>query len=225
MSLVVLGAGSWGTTIASLVRPRAATTLWARSESVAARNTRSPDERLVSGGLPAVGSTAHDIVARRRPERRRAHRDRAPEPWVPRCSARRRGRCRRACPFSACRRASSRGRWPVSRRIVDACWPGHPVGVLTGPNLAAEVCEGRPTASVIAFADEDLAAEIRDLFTTETLRLYTNPDVTGCEIAGAVKNVLAIASGMSVGLGFGDKTRGPPSSLARSPNSPVSESP
>jgi glycerol-3-phosphate dehydrogenase (NAD(P)+) len=91
--------------------------------------------------------------------------------------------------------------------IVDECWPGHPVGVLTGPNLAAEVCGGQPTASVIAFADEGLAADLRDLFATETLRIYTNPDVIGCEVAGAVKNVLAIASGMSVGLGFGDNTR------------------
>lgn len=91
--------------------------------------------------------------------------------------------------------------------IVDECWPGRPVGVLTGPNLAAEVGAGQPTASVIAFADEDLATEVRDLFATETLRIYTNPDVIGCEVAGAVKNVLAMASGMAIGLGFGDNTR------------------
>ena len=91
--------------------------------------------------------------------------------------------------------------------VVGECWPGCPVGVLTGPNLAREVCAGHPTASVIAYADEELAAEVRELFATETLRIYTNPDVTGCEIAGVVKNVMAIASGMAIGLGFGDNTR------------------
>ncbi len=91
--------------------------------------------------------------------------------------------------------------------VVSSCWPGRPVGVLTGPNLAEEVLAGQPSASVIAMSDEPLARELQDLFATETLRVYTNPDVVGCEIAGVVKNVMAIATGMAAGLGFGDNTR------------------
>ena len=87
--------------------------------------------------------------------------------------------------------------------VVGECWPGCPVGVLTGPNLAAEVCAGQPTASVIAYRDENLAASVRALSATDALRIYTNPDVTGCEIAGVAKNVMAIASGMAIGLGLG----------------------
>jgi glycerol-3-phosphate dehydrogenase (NAD(P)+) len=79
--------------------------------------------------------------------------------------------------------------------------------VLTGPNLAKEVLAGQPTASVIAFADEQVGRELQRLFWTDTLRVYTNPDVVGCETAGAVKNVMAIAAGMAAGLGFGDNTR------------------
>jgi glycerol-3-phosphate dehydrogenase (NAD(P)+) len=78
---------------------------------------------------------------------------------------------------------------------------------LTGPNLAEEVLDGQPTASVIAIEDDALARELQELFSTDRLRVYTNPDVVGCEIAGVVKNVMAIACGMTVGLGFGDNTR------------------
>lgn len=91
--------------------------------------------------------------------------------------------------------------------VIEQCWPGHPYGVLTGPNLAEEVLAGQPSASVIAMTDEGIAEDLQELFATETLRVYTNPDVIGCEIAGAVKNVMAIATGMAAGLGFGDNTR------------------
>lgn len=85
--------------------------------------------------------------------------------------------------------------------------PGHPTAVLTGPNLAREVVAGHPAASVVAAADAKLAGELQRLWSHETFRVYTNPDVVGCELAGALKNVMAIASGMADGMGFGDNTR------------------
>jgi glycerol-3-phosphate dehydrogenase (NAD(P)+) len=79
--------------------------------------------------------------------------------------------------------------------------------VLTGPNLAKEVLAGYPAASVVAMTDEAVAGELQRVFTTDAFRVYTNPDVIGCEVAGALKNVMAIASGMADGMGFGDNTR------------------
>jgi glycerol-3-phosphate dehydrogenase (NAD(P)+) len=92
--------------------------------------------------------------------------------------------------------------------VVDVA-PGssRPVGVLTGPNLAREVLAGHPAASVVGLADEGIACELQQLFSSGTFRVYTNPDVIGCEIAGALKNVIAIAAGMTDGMGFGDNTR------------------
>ena len=81
------------------------------------------------------------------------------------------------------------------------------IGVLTGPNLAREVALGQPTASVVAIADTAVAAELQTLFMTPTFRVYTNPDVVGCEIAGALKNVIALAAGIAHGLGYGDNTK------------------
>ncbi len=85
--------------------------------------------------------------------------------------------------------------------------PGHPVAVLTGPNLAKEILGGQPAASVVAIDDEVIAAELQRIFSRPSLRIYTNPDVVGCEVSGVVKNVIAIASGMAEGMGFGDNTR------------------
>ena len=81
------------------------------------------------------------------------------------------------------------------------------IGVLTGPNLAREVAEGQPTASVVAIGDPAIATELQGLFMTATFRVYTNPDVVGCEIAGALKNVVALAAGIAHGLGYGDNTK------------------
>jgi glycerol-3-phosphate dehydrogenase (NAD(P)+) len=81
------------------------------------------------------------------------------------------------------------------------------VAVLTGPNLAREVAEGQPAASVIACADTDTALMLQQLFMSRSFRVYTNPDVVGCEIAGALKNVIAIAAGTAAGLGYGDNTQ------------------
>jgi glycerol-3-phosphate dehydrogenase (NAD(P)+) len=91
--------------------------------------------------------------------------------------------------------------------VVADVLPGHPVAVLTGPNLAHEILAGQPAASVVATADHAVARELQRLFTTPSLRIYTNGDVIGCEIAGVVKNVLAIAWGMAEGMGFGDNTK------------------
>ena len=78
--------------------------------------------------------------------------------------------------------------------------------MLTGPNLAKEVVAGQPTATVIAVEDEWEAERLQKVFMGPAFRVYTNPDVVGCEAAGALKNVMAIAAGMAHGLGYGDNS-------------------
>ena len=92
-------------------------------------------------------------------------------------------------------------------QVVAEVLPGLPAGVLTGPNLAREVAEGHPAACVVALTDEALASRVQGLVHTRTFRTYTGTDVVGCEIAGATKNVMAIAAGIGDGLGLGDNTR------------------
>ncbi len=85
--------------------------------------------------------------------------------------------------------------------------PGHPVGVLTGPNLAKEILAGAAAASVVAMHDYAVARSLQEVFATNLFRVYTNHDLIGCELGGALKNVVAIAAGMADGLGAGDNTR------------------
>ena len=80
------------------------------------------------------------------------------------------------------------------------------VAALSGPSFAREVAHGDPTAVVVASADHELAASLQDEFSGPTFRLYTNDDVTGVELGGAVKNVIAIAAGVCQGLGLGHNT-------------------
>lgn len=91
--------------------------------------------------------------------------------------------------------------------VVAQVLPGVPAGVLTGPNLAREVAEGHPAACVVALPDEELARRVQALVHVRTFRAYRGTDVVGCEVAGATKNVMAIAAGVSDGLGLGDNTR------------------
>jgi glycerol-3-phosphate dehydrogenase (NAD(P)+) len=81
-----------------------------------------------------------------------------------------------------------------------------PVGALSGPSFAQEVAAGMPTAVTIAFADTAFAARIQREFSTPALRLYTNEDVVGVEMGGALKNVIAIAAGVVAGLGLGSNS-------------------
>ena len=91
--------------------------------------------------------------------------------------------------------------------IISEVLPGHPVGVLTGPNLAREIMAGQAAASVIAMEDEIIVRELQKVFQSGLFRVYTNTDVIGCELGGVLKNIIAIAVGMGDGQGAGDNTR------------------
>ncbi len=96
----------------------------------------------------------------------------------------------------------------MSEVIVEAAGvSAERVAVITGPNLAAEIAAEQPTATVVACIDPDRALGVQSAVTTAYFRPYTNDDVIGCELGGAVKNVIALAYGMASGLGFGDNTK------------------
>jgi glycerol-3-phosphate dehydrogenase (NAD(P)+) len=85
--------------------------------------------------------------------------------------------------------------------------PADRVAVVSGPNLAMEIAKEQPAATVVACTDAARAEALQGILTTRYLRPYTNTDVVGCELGGAVKNVIALACGMAEGMGFGDNTK------------------
>ncbi len=91
--------------------------------------------------------------------------------------------------------------------VVREVVPGHPVAALSGPNIAVEILSGKAAAAVVATEDLEVAGAIQKVFTRGVFRVYVNDDVIGCEMGGALKNVIAIAAGIGEGLGVGDNTR------------------
>lgn len=90
--------------------------------------------------------------------------------------------------------------------VLKAELPGHPIAVLSGPSHAEEVGRNMPTTVVVA-SDLETATAVQDWMMTSTFRVYTNPDVVGVELGGALKNVIALCTGVAEGLGFGDNTK------------------
>jgi glycerol-3-phosphate dehydrogenase (NAD(P)+) len=91
--------------------------------------------------------------------------------------------------------------------VLKEYFPGHAIGALSGPNLAAEIARRMPAAAVLAFSDLGVGERLQPLFSTPYFRTYTSDDVAGVELGGALKNIYAIAAGVSDGLGFGDNSK------------------
>ena len=92
-------------------------------------------------------------------------------------------------------------------QVIGEILPGRRVAALSGPNLAREIASGKPAGSVVASDDAELASELASVLSSDRFRVYTNPDVVGVELCGALKNVMALAAGMVDGLGFGDSAK------------------
>jgi glycerol-3-phosphate dehydrogenase (NAD(P)+) len=207
VNITVLGAGSWGTTMATIAAHRNPTLLWARNEDdVRQINERHENPRYLSGfPLPenlratadlaeAVGDADVLVVGIPSSSFREVLEAAAPDvrPWIPVVSL-----------TKGFERATSLRMTEVVKDVL----PGRPAAALTGPNIAREIMAGYAAASVVATEDLSVASALQGVLRRGLFRIYTNHDVVGCEVGGALKNVVAIAAGMAQGLGVGDNTR------------------
>jgi glycerol-3-phosphate dehydrogenase (NAD(P)+) len=203
----LMGGGSWGTTVASLVSRNAPVTLWARnSDTVNEINTHHTNEVYLPGArLPEKLAATHDIAEAVKtadviimgiP----SHNFRAVLTEVKK-------HIRAWVPIISLTKGLELESGLRMTEVITEVLPGHPVGVLTGPNLAREIMAGQAAASVIAMEDEIIVRELQTLFSSGLFRVYTNNDVVGCELGGVLKNIIAIAVGMGDGQGAGDNTR------------------
>lgn len=203
----VLGGGSWGTTVASLVARNSETRIWARNpETVQEINEQHTNkkylpEALLNESLVACNTIKEsaenaDVIVMGIPAQNfRFVLEEAKNvirPWV---------------PIVSLSKGLEKGTRMRMTEIIEEVMPGHPAGVLTGPNLAREIMAGQAAASVIAMVDDTIAEALQKIFSTGLFRVYTNEDVVGCELGGALKNIVAIAAGMGDGMGAGDNTR------------------
>jgi glycerol-3-phosphate dehydrogenase (NAD(P)+) len=205
--VAVIGGGSWGTTVASLTARNAPTILWSRRPDVAEEIERDhvnseylPGEQLD----PALHATSDlqqaveqaDVLVMAVPSH--GFRDVIAEalPYIRPC-----------VPIVSLTKGLERGTHKRMTEVIEELLPRHPAGVLAGPNLAREIIEGYAAAAVLAMPEERMSIALQGIFTRTVFRIYTSTDVCGVEVAGALKNVFAIAAGMAAGLGTGDNTR------------------
>lgn len=207
MRVTVLGAGSWGTTVASMVAGRNDTLIWARSlDTTHEINEYHTNETYLPGfTLPSKLAASSDL------EEAVDHAEllivgvpsgavrstlEAARPWI-----------HAWIPIVSLAKGFEQGTLMRMTQVIKEVVPGHPVAALTGPNIAREIMAGQAAATVLASEDLSVAGEIQKVLRRGLLRVYTNHDVIGCELGGALKNVVAIACGMAQGLGVGDNTR------------------
>jgi glycerol-3-phosphate dehydrogenase (NAD(P)+) len=203
----LLGGGSWGTTVASLAAKNSPTIIWARNpETVKEINERHTNEKylpdakltpslIASSSIKETVEEA-DVIVLGIPSQsmRKVLEEAKPHirPWVPIINL------AKGLEISTKMRMTE---------IIEELMPGHPTGVLTGPNLAKEIHFGKAAAAVIAMVDDRIAKRLQPIFSSGLFRVYTNNDVIGCELGGALKNIYAIATGMGDGANAGDNTR------------------
>ena len=206
MRCAILGAGAWGTALALAFAPRHAIALWTLDADHAAAMRRDGENKRFLPGhrLPDGIAVDSDIaatlagaefaviatpVAGLRPTLAALAR------YAP------------ALPFVWVCKGLEADTGLLPHQVVDATLPGAHCGALTGPSFAEEVARGQPTAVTLASRDAAFAAEWAEQLHGPRLRIYANGDVVGAEVGGAVKNVLAIATGICDGLGLGLNAR------------------
>ena len=205
--IAVFGAGAWGTALAQAFADAHAVTLWGRDPAQLAEMALTRENRRYLPGIAlsaalrvepdfaaaASGADLHLVVTPLAGLRTALHALRRLKPDTP--------------LLWACKGLEA-GSGKLPHEIVgEELGPAAPCGVLTGPSFAAEVARGMPTAITLAAADRGFAETWVATLHQPRLRLYANTDVAGCEIGGAVKNVIAIAAGVSDGMGFGHNAR------------------
>ena len=209
---LIVGATSWGCTLAvSAVRAGNRVAVLCRSEAEAAElRERREHHRLLPGvALPREIEFTADPSALRpqvivwaTPSQRVRENARATLPRLAQHGNALHASAAKGLELGSLLRISEVLAQELAAAGIDA-----PVGALSGPNLAREVAQGLPAASVAAAVEAEPRERLRELFNSPGFRVYTNPDLVGVELGGALKNVIAIAVGIAVGLDSGDNAR------------------
>ena len=209
MRAAVLGSGSWGTTFAKvLVDAGTETRIWARRSELAEAISRehlnndylpgiSLPSSLEATTDPAAAMDGADLVVLAIPSQKL--RENLAQ-WAPKLPP----EATLVSLMKGIELGTTKRMSEVISEVADA--DPNRVVVVSGPNLAREIALCQPTATVVAASDPERAAQVQAACTAPYFRPYTNSDVVGTELGGALKNVIALACGMAVGMGFGDNT-------------------
>jgi glycerol-3-phosphate dehydrogenase (NAD(P)+) len=204
----VVGAGAWGTTLAVLLaageRP---VTIWAHTAEAAQQLSADRENQRYLPGvtLPPNVRVATDDAYLAEPHR--AYLLAVPSAHLRQTLQRLAVTLDPNAPLLSLVKGIEADSHLRMSEVIAQELPGRRVAVLSGPNLAREIAAGKPAGTVIASPDAQLAAEMASLLASDRFRVYTNPDMVGVELCGALKNIVALAAGMVDGLAFGDSAK------------------
>jgi len=203
--VAVVGAGSWGTAVASLLAEHGhRVTIWALEPEVVDGINERDENPLFHPGVPLPRALRASADLAEAVDGARLVVMAVPTQFSRGVAERLRGRLDDAVPLvSLSKGIENQTLLRPTEIIADALGRSNPVGVLSGPNLAREIVRGQPASTVLAFRDLDLAHELQPVFSGPRFDVYTNDDVIGCELGGSIKNVIAVAAGMAAGLDHG----------------------
>ena len=204
----VIGAGAWGTALADLLaRNGHETVLWAFEADVAGSVEREHrNHRFLPGAALAPALRATDDLAQAVAGASLVC-FATPSQHLRRILRQAIGRMPPGIPLCVASKGIERETLALMSDVMTQEAPGHRVVALSGPSFAAEVVAGQPTAIVAASVDPRAAAAAQDAFSNRTFRIYTHDDVAGVELGGSLKNVMAVATGICEGAGFGFNSR------------------
>jgi glycerol-3-phosphate dehydrogenase (NAD(P)+) len=204
----VVGAGAWGTTLAiKLAAAQRPVTLWAHTAEAGEELASLRENRRY---LPGVVFPPNLRVATDDSYLAEPHRSfvlAVPSAHLRETLQRLRTALFAEASLLSVVKGIEQGTHLRMSEVIKEELPGRRVAALSGPNLAREIAAGLPAVSVVASEDPELAAEFATLLGGDRFRVYTNPDLVGVELCGALKNVVALASGFVDGLGFGDSAK------------------
>ena len=206
--IAVLGAGSWGTTLADLLaRKGHEVTIWAYEPEVVASINRTHENAVFLPGAPLAPALHAAGDAREAVRGAPVILSAAPSHAVRSVIGGIRGAVAPGALVVSATKGIENETLALMSDIVAQLLPEARFAALSGPSFAQEVFEGQPTAVVAAAATLETARETQEIFATRRFRVYSNRDVVGVELAGALKNVIAVAAGMLEGLGLGHNPR------------------
>ena len=206
-TVAVIGAGAWGTTLASRCARHGSTTIWGFEDEVVEEiNARHSNSLYLKGfELPtALRATRSMEEATRQAE---VILMAVPSPYFRAVLQQAAPFVRRSIPVVSVAKGLEPGSLLRMTEVIAELLPNNPRAVLSGPNLAREIMAGYAAGAVVACRDAAVAEGLQGLFKSGLYRVYTTHDVVGVEVAAALKNVVAIAAGMADGVGVGDNTR------------------
>ena len=199
----VIGAGAWGTALSNMIAKKQNVLLWAKEQNVAENINKKHENKKF---LPRIKLSKKILCTTEINDLSNCEILFlvSPVQYLSSVLSKLKDHIKHNTIFICCSKGLEMSSLRLPSQIVSSVFPKNKIAIISGPNFASEIAQGLPAATVVSSKNDDVSSEIAELIKSPTLRPYLSNDIIGTQIAGALKNIYAIASGIVVGKKFGD---------------------